>query len=167
MKRLLKLEKKILTRDELNRRLAYYRFRNQKIVFTNGCFDLLHAGHVEYLRQAAQEGDVLIIGLNSDASVTRLKGEGRPLQTQQARALTLAALSFVDVVVIFDEDTPYELIKTVQPHALVKGSDYRIEEIVGHDVVLSRGGVVFTIPLVLGYSTTTLIEKIRKKIPDV
>ncbi len=162
MRRLLKPEKKILTPDELNRRLAGWRFKQQKVVFTNGCFDLLHAGHVEYLRQAAQEGDVLIVGLNSDASVSRLKGEGRPLQSQQARALTLAALSFVDAVVIFDEDTPYDLIKTVQPYALVKGSDYRIEDIVGHDLVLARGGVVFTIPLVMGFSTTALINKICK-----
>lgn len=131
-----------------------------KVVFTNGCFDILHLGHVEYLAKAADMGDVLVVGLNTDASVKRLKGEERPINNQDARALVLASLSFVDAVVLFDEDTPYELIKTIRPDVLVKGADYKPEEIVGYDIVTSYGGTVATIPLVEGYSTTRLIQPI-------
>ena len=136
-------------------------FRSQrKTVFTNGCFDLLHRGHIYYLSRAKALGDLLVVGLNSDASVTRLKGKGRPLNPQQARAEVLASLAFVDYVIIFEEDTPLELIRTVQPHVLVKGGDYRAEDVVGYREVISRGGSVEIIPLLEGYSTTSLIERL-------
>ena len=132
-----------------------------KVVFTNGCFDILHRGHVEYLAKAADLGDILVVGLNTDASVRRLKGEGRPVNNQEARALVLASLSFVDAVVLFDDDTPYNLIKTLRPDVLVKGADYQPEAIVGYDIVTSYGGTVTTIPLVEGYSTTNFIERLN------
>ena len=134
--------------------------QGSKVVFTNGCFDILHRGHVEYLAKAADMGDVLVVGLNTDASVRRLKGESRPINNQEARALVLASLSFVDAVVLFDEDTPYELIKAVRPDVLVKGADYKPEEIVGYDIVTSYGGKVEVVDLVEGYSTTQLLSLI-------
>ena len=137
---------------------SVFRSQGLKVVFTNGCFDILHRGHVEYLSKAADMGDVLVVGLNTDASVKRLKGEGRPINDEQARALVLASLSFVDAVVLFDEDTPYELIKAIRPDVLVKGADYKPEEIVGYDIVTSYGGKVETVPLVEGYSTTQLLN---------
>lgn len=151
---------KILSAGNLQHKLAYWKFKQQKIVFTNGCFDILHLGHIDYLMKAADLGQVLIIGLNSDASVRRLKGENRPVNNEQARAMLLASLHFVSAVVVFDEDTPYDLIKTIQPDFLVKGNDYKIEEIAGHDIVLGRGGQVATLDLLPGYSTTRLIEKL-------
>ena len=138
--------------------LSVFRSQGLKVVFTNGCFDILHRGHVEYLSKAADMGDVLVVGLNTDASVKRLKGEGRPVNNEEDRALVLASLSFVDAVVLFGEDTPYELIEAVHPDVLVKGADYKTEEIVGYDIVTSHGGIVDTIPLVNGYSTTKLIK---------
>ena len=140
----------------LNSQLSHW--QGLKVVFTNGCFDILHRGHVEYLSKAADMGDVLVVGLNTDASVKRLKGEGRPVNNQEARALVLASLSFVDAVVLFDEDTPYKLIKAVCPDVLVKGADYKPEEIVGYDIVTSYGGKVETVPLVEGYSTTNILN---------
>ncbi len=134
--------------------------QGSKVVFTNGCFDILHRGHVEYLAKAADMGDVLVVGLNTDASVRRLKGESRPVNNQEARALVLASLSFVDAVILFDEDTPYELIKAVRPDVLVKGADYKPEEIVGYDIVTSYGGKVEVVDLVEGYSTTQLLSLI-------
>ena len=128
------------------------------LVFTNGCFDILHRGHVEYLAKAADMGDVLVVGLNTDASVKRLKGEGRPVNNEEARALVLASLSFVDAVVLFDEDTPYELIKAVHPDVLVKGADYKVEDIAGYDIVTSYGGLVTTVPLVEGYSSSNYLR---------
>ncbi|MCR5645010.1 MAG: D-glycero-beta-D-manno-heptose 1-phosphate adenylyltransferase [Bacteroidales bacterium] len=136
-------------------------WNDMKVVFTNGCFDILHRGHVEYLAKAADLGDILVVGLNTDASVRRLKGEGRPVNNQEARALVLASLSFVDAVVLFDDDTPYNLIKTLRPDVLVKGADYQPEDIVGYDIVTSYGGTVTTIPLVEGYSTTNFIERLN------
>ncbi|MBN2167327.1 MAG: D-glycero-beta-D-manno-heptose 1-phosphate adenylyltransferase [Marinilabiliaceae bacterium] len=132
----------------------------QKVVFTNGCFDIVHRGHVEYLSKAADLGSKMIIGLNTDISVSRLKGPTRPLVDEKSRAILLAALQFIDLVVFFDEDTPYELIKKLQPDVLVKGSDYKAEDIVGYDVVTGRGGTVETIDFVDGFSTTSLIIKI-------
>lgn len=137
-------------------------WNDMRVVFTNGCFDILHRGHVEYLSKAADKGDVLVVGLNTDASVKRLKGEGRPVNNEEARAMVLASLSFVDAVVLFDEDTPYELIKAVRPDVLVKGADYKKEEIVGYDIVTSYGGTVETIPLVEGYSSTKIIMSQNK-----
>ena len=156
------IEKKIAgTAAEASRLLSMWRFRNEKIVFTNGCFDILHRGHIEYLAKAAALGTRLIVGLNTDASVCRLKGDARPVNDEDARALALASLVFVDEVILFDTDTPRELIEFVQPDVLVKGGDYRPEDIVGHDVVEARGGEVVTIPLVEGYSTTSIIERMK------
>lgn len=128
-----------------------------KIVFTNGCFDILHLGHVEYLATARSLGDLLIVGLNSDRSVKRLKGEDRPVNPEYARASILAALEFVDYVVLFDEDTPYDLIEAIKPDVLVKGGDYNIDNIVGADLVLANGGKVEIVPLVEGFSTSKII----------
>lgn len=134
---------------------------NSKVVFTNGCFDILHRGHIEYLSKAADLGDMLVIGLNTDDSVSRLKGSHRPLQDEGSRAYTMAALSFVDYVVYFNEDTPYELIKSIQPDILVKGADYKVEDIVGYDIVTAKGGKVETIEFVPGYSTSAIEAKIK------
>ena len=146
------------------------RLRNEgkRIVFTNGCFDLLHAGHAQYLRRAAALGDVLFVGLNSDASVRRLKGEGRPVQGAADRAYLLASLSCVSYVTIFPEDTPARLIREVVPHVLVKGGDWKGREIVGSDVVRAHGGTVKTIRFLPGRSTTSILAKaadLRRKGP--
>ena len=146
----------------LTSQLAIWRSQGLKVVFTNGCFDLLHRGHVEYLAKASDKGDVLVVGLNTDASVRRLKGEGRPINDETARATVLASLNCVDAVVLFDEDTPYELIKAVRPDVLVKGADYKPEDIVGYDIVTSYGGQVETVDLVEGYSTTGMIESLKR-----
>ncbi len=159
MQRLDAINRKVLSGQMLDRWLAVKRFKRRQLVFTNGCFDILHRGHVEYLAQAATKGDVLIIGLNTDASVRKLKGPARPLLDEQSRALTLAALGFVDAVVLFDEETPYELIKRIKPQVLVKGGDYQVEDIVGYDIVKAGGGQVITIPLTEGFSTTGIIQK--------
>lgn len=134
-----------------------------KIVFTNGCFDILHIGHVDYLEQAATKGSRLIVGLNADSSVKRLKGPDRPVNNEYARARVLAALQFVDAVVLFDEDTPARLIEVVCPDVLVKGNDYTIENIIGAEFVIANGGSVETIPLVPGVSTTNILSTIIKK----
>jgi D-glycero-beta-D-manno-heptose 1-phosphate adenylyltransferase len=152
----------LLDRSELENMLAYWKFKDQKIVFTNGCFDIIHRGHVEYLAKAASLADHLIIGLNTDGSVKRLKGASRPVQDENTRALVLASFSFVSKVILFDEDTPYELIKLIQPDILVKGGDYKPEEIIGYDVVTSNGGEVVTIELVEGHSTSSIINKISR-----
>ena len=152
--------KKILNPEEIERfREAH---SNQKIVFTNGCFDILHAGHVDYLRKAADMGDLLVVGLNSDESVHRLKGHSRPINNQNDRAEVLSALSFVGYVVIFDEDTPLILIKALQPDVLVKGADYKPEEVVGKKEVEDRGGKLALIPFVGGKSTTNIECKLKK-----
>lgn len=158
------IRKKIKTREEIQFVVQRAHFFGKKIVFTNGVFDLMHLGHVDYLSKAKDCGDVLIVGMNSDSSVKMLnKGDTRPLQDQQSRAMVLASLSFVDFVVIFDEETPYDLIKAVQPDVLVKGADYKVEQIAGHDIVLARGGEVKLIELVSGYSTTAIEKKILGK----
>ena len=159
MQTLTTIKNKLLSREALETKLAEWRSAGETIVFTNGCFDILHRGHVEYLAQAADLGDKLIVGLNTDVSVKRLKGESRPVNDEKSRALLLSALQFVDVVVFFDEDTPYELIKQVQPDILVKGNDYKPEEIVGYDIVTAKGGKVLTIDLVEGFSTTNIISR--------
>jgi rfaE bifunctional protein nucleotidyltransferase chain/domain len=147
----------------LERLMNFERFHDKKIVFTNGCFDILHRGHVEYLTKARDLGNVLVLGLNTDASVKRQnKSPERPINNQETRATIIAALECVDYVVLFDEETPYELIKLVKPDVLVKGSDYKPDEIVGSDIVNERGGRVVTIPLTEGFSTTGLIEKLKK-----
>lgn len=134
--------------------------KDTKVVFTNGCFDILHAGHVSYLNEAREQGDFLIVGLNSDASVKRLKGEARPINSQDERKFVLENLKAVDAVIIFEEDTPYELIKAVEPKVLVKGGDWAVDQIVGSDLVLKSGGEVKSLTFVNGFSTTGTIEKI-------
>ncbi|HNW72211.1 MAG TPA: D-glycero-beta-D-manno-heptose 1-phosphate adenylyltransferase [Bacteroidales bacterium] len=150
---------KIFTWDRLQKRIALWRFKGKKIVFTNGCFDILHLGHIEYLSKSRDLGDVLVVGLNSDESVRRIKGTHRPVNNQDARSITLAALSFVDAVILFGEDTPLNLIRQIQPDILVKGKDYEGKEIVGTEVVKARGGIVATIELTKGFSTTGIIDK--------
>ena len=150
---------KILDTETLRQRLQHWRAVGNKIVFTNGCFDILHLGHVELLAQCRTWGDYVVVGLNSDASVKRLKGDSRPINDQEARAAVLAALSFVDAVVIFDQDTPLELINAVRPDVLVKGGDYEADKIVGADIVRQGGGEVRIVPLVKGQSTSSIISK--------
>lgn len=154
---------KILSLPALQEQVQAWREQGQKIVFTNGCFDILHLGHVDYLEKARHLGDKLVLGLNTDASISRIKGPSRPLQDEMSRARVMASLLFVDAVVFFDENTPLELIKAVQPDILVKGDDYAIENIVGQDVVTARGGEVKTVPLVKGYSTTNVVKKIENR----
>jgi rfaE bifunctional protein nucleotidyltransferase chain/domain len=162
MERLKLIKSKIYTWDHLQRQLAIWRFKGKKIVFSNGCFDVLHLGHVEYLSKARDLGDILVIGLNSDDSVRRIKGAHRPVNNEEARATALAAFLFVDAVILFGEDTPHELISLIQPDILVKGKDYDGKEIVGSDVVKSLGGQVITIEMTKGYSTTHTIELAHK-----
>ena len=153
------ISNKIYSRETILNLCASWRLLGKKIVFTNGCFDLVHLGHVEYLSKAADFGH-LVIGVNTDASVRRLKGPHRPINDEQSRAMVLASFLFVNAVVLFDEDTPYELIRSIQPDILVKGNDYKAEEIVGYDIVKSRGGEVVTIELTQGYSSTKIEERI-------
>jgi len=156
------IKKKIPGKEELSAILSLWRFQQKRIVFTNGCFDLLHLGHIDYLSKAKDYGDILIVGVNTNRSVKMLdKGSNRPITDENARATIVAALHFVDAVVLFDEETPYELIKTVQPDVLVKGSDYRPEDIVGYDIVKEKGGEVMTIDFLPGYSTSGIEKKIK------
>ena len=159
MKQIEQIQNKIVSREQLVERLKSR--GDQRVVFTNGCFDLVHRGHVDYLSRARDLGDLLILGLNSDSSVRRLKGPSRPIVDENSRALLLAAFQFIDYVVLFEEDTPYELIKAAQPDILVKGGDYKPEEIVGYDIVKQRGGQVVTIDFVPGFSTTNIVEKLQ------
>lgn len=154
------IEKKIYEPIALEEQVYRWKFLGQKIAFTNGCFDILHKGHIASLSQAAKEADVLVVGLNSDASTKRLKGEGRPVNNEQARATVLASLLIVDAVILFDEDTPLELIKKVMPDVIVKGGDYTLDQIVGAKEVMAHGGRVVINPIVEGYSTTGILGKI-------
>ena len=138
-----------------------FKLHQQKIVFTNGCFDVLHFGHVHYLLEAKKLGDILVVGLNSDDSVQRLKGPARPINGEKERAFVLASLACVDYITLFEEDTPENLIKVVQPNVLVKGGDYTIDQIVGAEFVMQNGGTVTTIPFVEGYSSTQIIEQLK------
>jgi len=157
-----KLSEKLFSEEALQAFVSDCKKQNKKIVFTNGCFDILHRGHVEYLAHARDLGDVLILGLNTDESVKRQgKSPERPINKEDTRAIILASLSCVDAIVLFNEDTPYNLIKLVQPDVLVKGNDYKAEDIVGYDIVTEAGGKVITIQLVDGFSTTKLIEKMK------
>ncbi|MCX7929864.1 MAG: D-glycero-beta-D-manno-heptose 1-phosphate adenylyltransferase [Chlorobi bacterium] len=151
----------ILSRDELVKRLKSLRAEGKRIVFTNGCFDILHRGHVAYLAAARALGDVLIVGLNSDASVRRLKGAWRPINSEDDRAAVLDALRAVDFVTIFEEDTPAALIELIEPDILVKGGDYAPDAVIGADTVRSRGGQVVIVPLLPGRSTSAVVAKIR------
>ena len=157
------MQTKVKTVEELRPLLAILRAAGKKIVFTNGCFDLIHTGHTRYLAIARSFGDILVVAVNSDASVSTIKGEKRPINFQQERAEALAALESVDFVTIFSEPDPYKIISALQPDVLVKGGDWPIEKIIGRDVVEARGGKVVNVPFVEGQSTTGIINKILQK----
>ncbi len=159
---MLPIQEKIFQLDELKEQVAKWKSLGEKIVFTNGCFDLIHRGHLDYLSKARSLGDRLVLGLNSDESVKRLKGSERPINDQLSRAELLASFYFVDAVVLFGEDTPADLISGLIPNVLVKGGDYIVEDIVGYDTVVQAGGEVLTIPFLEGFSSTNLIERIKK-----
>ncbi len=152
----------ILDINILKKRIFECRLNGKKIVFTNGCFDILHAGHIHYLKEAKKLGDFLLVALNSDESVKKIKGDKRPLVSEKNRMIVMEALYFVDFVTLFNEETPYDLIKTILPDVLVKGGDWDIEKIVGKDIVERNGGTVLNIPFKDGFSTTSIIEKIRE-----
>lgn len=156
-----KMRSKIVDREEALSMLSIWHYMGLKVVFTNGCFDIIHKGHVDYLSRASSLGDRMIIGLNTDKSVGDLKGPNRPIQDERSRAEILASMFFVDAVVLFDEETPFELINFLKPDILVKGSDYSIDKIVGADVVMANGGRVETMDFIDGYSTTNIINKIK------
>ncbi len=156
------VQSKIFTLPELLKQDTRWKFLGKKTVFTNGCFDILHRGHIYSLSQAAKEAEILIVGVNSDASTKRLKGESRPVNDQDSRALILASLLIVDAVVIFDEDTPQELISALLPDVMVKGGDYTLEQIVGAKEVTANGGRVVINPIIPGISTSDIIMKINK-----
>jgi rfaE bifunctional protein nucleotidyltransferase chain/domain len=153
---------KIQTLDQLLAKVQAWRDKGNKIVFTNGCFDILHLGHVDYLERSKAEGDVLVVGINSDESVKRLKGDERPLQNQESRSRVIAALGCVDAVVLFGEDTPLNLILAIGPDVLVKGADYTEEQVVGAKEVVSRGGKLVLIPFVEGFSTTRIVNRMKQ-----
>jgi rfaE bifunctional protein nucleotidyltransferase chain/domain len=155
------IQNKIFDWESLPWQLAVWRFLERRIVFTNGCFDLLHLGHIDYLSKAKDQGDVLIVGVNTDDSVRRIKGNSRPITNEKSRTAILASMHFVDAIVLFDQDTPHELIKLVQPDVLVKGSDYKAEDIVGYDIVKAKGVEIVTIDFLEGYSTTAIENKIK------
>lgn len=157
-----KIRDKVQPLEKAKSLIKKWHQEGHKVVFTNGCFDILHYGHADYLEKAKALGDKLIVGLNTDASVSRFKGPDRPIQDQESRARIMASLQVVDLVVFFDEDTPFQLISSLLPDVLVKGSDYLAENIVGSDVVKKNGGEVKTIDFVSGYSTSRIIEKIKK-----
>jgi len=162
MREIASMSKKVVTIDQAKAIIYGWKLLGKTCAFTNGCFDILHQGHIFSLGQAAKEADFLIVGLNSDASVQRLKGPSRPINNTDNRAIVLSNLAIVDLVVVFEEDTPLELINALMPDVLVKGGDYTIDQIVGAKEVVAAGGKVIINPIVEGYSTTGLIEKIKK-----
>ncbi|TAN60037.1 D-glycero-beta-D-manno-heptose 1-phosphate adenylyltransferase [bacterium] len=155
------MDGKIKTRARLEKTIHQLKRQGKKIAFTNGCFDILHYGHLKYLEDAKAKADVLVVGLNSDASIKRIKGASRPINRQADRARMLEALSAVDYITIFSEDTPFKLIQVLKPDILIKGRDWSVRKIVGADFVRASGGRVITVPYLKGYSTTGLIEKIK------
>jgi len=157
------MNEKIVSRNKILPVIRDLKKKRKKIVFTNGCFDLMHPGHIALLSQAKAAGDILVVGMNSDASVRRIKGAKRPIMPQQARSIVLAGLACVDYVVLFNESTPLELITAIKPDILVKGADWKTEDIVGSDVVLQNKGKIFRIKLKKGYSTTQIIKTIQEK----
>ena len=161
MKNLEVVQSKIFTLETIRHNLAAWKFQQKKIVFTNGCFDILHLGHIDYLSKAADLGNILVVGLNSDISIRKIKGSGRPIIDEISRKQVLASLQFVDAVILFDEETPYNLIKFIQPDILVKGSDYKAEDIIGYDILKAKNGEIVTIDLVPGYSTTLVEQKLK------
>jgi rfaE bifunctional protein nucleotidyltransferase chain/domain len=158
------IEKKILNQAQASKISSQWKGEGNKIVFTNGCFDIIHLGHIDYLENARNLGDKLIVGLNTDRSVRLLKGSGRPINNLRTRSMILAAMFFVDVVMPFDEETPYNLIQQIKPDILVKGSDYSIQNIVGSDIVMENGGEVKTLDYLEGHSSTATIERIIKSL---
>lgn len=156
------IQRRIFSKDALLKQRNVWESMGKKVVFTNGCFDILHHGHLDLIAQAADMGNVLVVGLNTDASVKRLKGPDRPINNEADRLFQMASLLCVDAVCLFDEDTPKELIELVRPHVLVKGGDYTIDKIVGADYVQAHGGSVEIVPFVQGYSTSSLIDTIKK-----
>ena len=154
-------ESKIVSIEKAIQQIASWKSNNEQIVFSNGCFDILHLGHVDYLEKARAKGDRLVLGLNTDQSVSRIKGPSRPIVDQNSRARIMAALQFVDLVILFDEETPKQLIESIKPDILVKGNDYDISNIVGADFVIKNGGKVETIELTSGFSSTNVIKKIQ------
>jgi D-beta-D-heptose 7-phosphate kinase/D-beta-D-heptose 1-phosphate adenosyltransferase len=157
------IPQKILTRDLAIQQVAQWKLMGKKIAFTNGVFDILHPGHIFSLSEAAREGDYLVVGLNADASVKRLKGESRPVNNQESRALLLASLLMVDAVVIFEEDTPLELISAILPDVIVKGGDYTVEQVAGGKEVIANGGRVVINPILAGFSTTSIITRMKEQ----
>ena len=162
MKNLQNIISKIFSLSDLKIQSDQWKQDGDKIVFTNGCFDLIHRGHVEVLANTADLGDRLIIGLNSDSSIQKLKGENRPIIDENSRAILLASLQFIDAIVLFSEETPQKLIETIVPDILAKGGDYKVEEIAGHEVVLQNGGEVILVPFIDGFSTTNIVDKIKQ-----
>ncbi len=161
MSSLKKIKDKIFNLNDLKNKVTSWKENGHKIVFTNGCFDIMHKGHIEVLSKSSDLGGKLIIGLNSDSSVQKLKGNSRPIIDENSRAIALAALSFVDAIVLFSEETPINLISTLNPDILAKGGDYEIRTIVGHEIVQKNGGEVILIPFVDGFSSTNIINKIK------
>ena len=161
MSHLKDINSKIYSLDTLTTQVEQWKKSGNKIVFTNGCFDIIHRGHIEVLASTADLGNKLIIGLNSDQSIQNIKGEGRPIIDEQSRAILLAALSFVDAIILFSQDTPLKLIGALLPDVLAKGGDYEIENIVGHEIVQQNGGKVKLVPFIDGYSSTSIIKKIK------
>ena len=155
------IQQKIYSLPELLKQVTRWKFLKKKIAFSNGCFDILHEGHIFSLSQAAKEGDVLVVGINADASTKRLKGPSRPVNTEHSRALLIASLVMTDAVVIFEEDTPFELISAIMPDTIVKGGDYTVEQVVGAKEVIANGGEVKIVPILEGFSTTGIIEKMK------
>jgi len=161
MSHLKKINSKIFSLEDLKIQVDTWKKANEKIVFTNGCFDIIHKGHIEVLARTADLGDKLIIGLNSDSSVKKLKGKTRPIINQNSRSFLLAALNFVDAIIIFSEETPLNLIQTLTPNILAKGGDYKISTIVGHEIIQKNGGDVILVPFIDGFSSTNIIDKIK------
>ena len=161
MSSLKKIKHKIFNLDSLKAQVISWKKNGDKIVFTNGCFDVFHRGHIEVLSKSSDLGDKLIVGLNSDISIRILKGETRPIIDENSRAISLAALSFVDAVVLFSEETPINLISTLNPNILAKGGDYEINTIVGHEIVQKNGGEVILVPFVEGFSSSNIVDKIK------
>ena len=160
-KALERVKNKIFNKNNLLKKLEIWRSANKKIVFTNGCFDLIHLGHIEVLARSADLGDILIIGVNTDSSIKELKGNNRPIIEENSRAQQLASLEFVDAVILFNEQTPLELIKVIKPNTITKGGDYSSEQVVGNEIAVKNEGEVIIIPLTQGYSTTSILDKIK------
>ena len=160
-KALERVKNKIFNKNNLLEKLEIWKSSNKKIVFTNGCFDLIHLGHIEVLARSADLGDILIIGVNTDSSIKELKGNNRPIIEEDSRVQQLASLEFVDAVILFNEQTPLELIKVIKPNIITKGGDYNSEQVVGNEIAIKNEGEVIIIPLTQGYSTTSIFDKIK------